>query len=196
MCHHPDLQERVSHEIDKFVELHGKLPTFDERTELPLCISVLKECMRYRPTTYFGLPHTVDRDIEVDGYLLPKGCTIIANMGSMHKNPKQYPVHPESFLPERYMNNLKTMQAAANGKLDQRDHFNFGFGRRLCPGTYLAEVELFNAFVQVFAKCKIEPISQDEYPDISNARENSGLNILPPPYKVKFIKREDALMDI
>ncbi|CAO3651624.1 unnamed protein product [Mucor fragilis] len=196
MCHHPDLQERVSYEIDKYIQVHGKLPTFDERTEVPLCISVIKECMRFRPTTYFGLPHTADRDIEVDGYVLPKGCTIIANMDSMHKSPKQYPVHPESFLPERYLNNLKTMQAAANGKSDQRDHFNFGFGRRLCPGTYLADVELFNAFVQVFARCKIEPVSQDEYPNISTARENAGLNILPPPYKVKFIQREDALVDV
>lgn len=77
MCHHPDLQERVSHEIDKFVELHGKLPTFDERTELPLCISVLKECMRYRPTTYFGLPHTVDRDSK-----LPKGTYLDISLNS------------------------------------------------------------------------------------------------------------------
>ncbi|KAK4514192.1 uncharacterized protein ATC70_001779 [Mucor velutinosus] len=165
MCHYPDLQERVSHEIDK-------------------------------PTTYLGLSHTADKDIEVDGYVLPKGCTIIASMDSMHENPKQYPVHPESFLPERYMNNMKTMQAAVNGKLDQRDHFNFSFGRRLCIGIYLAEVELFNAFIQVFARCKIEPISKDEYPDISTARENAGLNILPPSYKVKFIKRQDALLHV
>ncbi|KAL7313016.1 hypothetical protein PS15m_008717 [Mucor circinelloides] len=196
MCHHPELQERVSHEIDKFIQVHGKVPTFDKRAEVPLCISVIKECMRYRPTTYFGLPHTADRDIEIDGYILTKGCTIIANMDSMHKNPTQYPVHPESFIPERFMNSLKTMQSAANGKLAHRDHFNFGFGRRLCPGAYLADVELFSAFVQVFAICKIKPISEGEYPDISSARENAGLNILPPPCKIKFIKREDALINI
>lgn len=116
-------------------------------------------------------------------------------MGSMHTNAEHYE-NPFEFVPERFMDNLKTMQAAANGKSDQRDHFNFGFGRRLCPGTYLADVELFNAFVQVFARCKIEPVSQDEYPNISTARENAGLNILPPPYKVKFIQREDALVDV
>ncbi|CEP19556.1 hypothetical protein [Parasitella parasitica] len=194
MCHHPELQERISSEIDKFIQVHGRMPTFTERTEVPLCISVMKECMRYRPTTYFGLPHSTDKDIEVDGYILPKGCTIITNMDSMHKNPKQYPVHPEAFMPERFMDNLKTMQSSANGKIEQRDNFNFGWGRRLCPGSYLAEVELFNAFVQVFARCKIEPISQEEYPDITGARENAGLNILPPPYRVRFLKREDTLV--
>lgn len=67
--------------------------------------------------------------VEVDGYLLPKGCTIITNMDSMHKDSKQYPINPESFLPERFINNLKTMQSAANGKIEERDHFNFGWGR-------------------------------------------------------------------
>lgn len=62
MCHYPKLQERVSSEIDRFVQVNGTLPTFDNRTEMPLCISVIKECMRYRPTTYFGLPHTANKD--------------------------------------------------------------------------------------------------------------------------------------
>lgn len=56
-------------------------------------------------------------------------------------------------------------------------------------------MELFNAFVQVFARCKIEPISKDDYPDIREARHNSGLNILPPAYKVKFIRRKDAILN-
>jgi cytochrome P450 len=49
----------------------------------------------------------------------------------MHKNPERFP-QPEQFIPERFINNLKTMQSATNGKLEDRDHFNFGFGRYLC----------------------------------------------------------------
>lgn len=66
--------------------------------------------------------------VDIDGYLIPKGATIISNMDSMHKQSKLYP-EPEKFMPERFINNLKTMQAAANGKLEDRDHFNFGWGR-------------------------------------------------------------------
>lgn len=46
----------------------------------------------------------------------------------MHKQADRYP-EPERFIPERFMNNLKTMLASANGKIEERDHFNFGWGR-------------------------------------------------------------------
>lgn len=64
----------------------------------------------------------------MDGYVIPGGSTIMVNMLSMHRQAHIYP-DPEVFKPERFMNNLKTMQSAANGKFEERDHFNFGFGR-------------------------------------------------------------------
>lgn len=66
--------------------------------------------------------------VEVDGYIIPKGATLITNMVSMHMDPRIYQ-GPEKFDPKRFSDNLKTMQAAANGKLEERDHFNFGWGR-------------------------------------------------------------------
>jgi cytochrome P450 len=62
LCHHPKVQKQVSTEIDKFTRVHGRVPHFKERLELPFCISVIKECMRLRPTTPFGLPHAVEED--------------------------------------------------------------------------------------------------------------------------------------
>lgn len=66
--------------------------------------------------------------VEVDGYIIPGGSTVMVNMTSMHRQSHVYP-DSEAFKPERFMNNLKTMQSAANGKFEERDHFNFGFGR-------------------------------------------------------------------
>lgn len=161
LCRYPDLQKRVSAEIDSFIKIHGRVPDFSEREELPLCISVMKESMRYRPTSPFGVSHTTDKDskwqqhgnginssidishmtplVIVDGYLIPKDCTIISNMGSMHTNAERYE-NPFEFIPERFMDNLKTMQASANGNIEQRDTYNFGWGRRICPGNYTLDV--------------------------------------------------------
>lgn len=62
MCHHPEVQKAVSAEIDEFIRLNGRAPVFTERTQLPYCVSVIKESMRFRPTTPFGLPHTTHND--------------------------------------------------------------------------------------------------------------------------------------
>lgn len=62
--------------------------------------------------------------------------------------------------------------------------------RRICPGIYLAETEIFLAFVQTFARCYIEP-STDGLLDIDSA-VNLGLTTAPISYKVKFVKRADS----
>lgn len=191
MCHYPEVQKRCAAEIDEFIREHGRVPTFKERSALPFCIATMKECMRFRPTTPFGLPHCVRDDVDVDGYIIPKGSVLICNMKSMHKNPELYP-EPERFYPERFLNNTKTMQSAANGKLAERDHFNFGWGRRLCPAVYLAEVEIFNVFIQTYARCFLEP-ADDGMPDIIGAK-NAGLTLLPLPFHCKFVRRTDALV--
>lgn len=62
MCHYPDCQKKASDEVDDFIRKHDRLPRFNERTELPYIISVMKECLRLKPTTQFGLPHAVVED--------------------------------------------------------------------------------------------------------------------------------------
>jgi cytochrome P450 len=57
-------------------------------------------------------------------------------MKAMHENPHVYG-DPEKFIPERFLSNKKTMYASANGRISERDQFNFGWGRHICPGIYL-----------------------------------------------------------
>lgn len=70
MCHHPHVQKKASAEIDDFVARRGHLPTFKDRNEVPYCVSVIKECMRYRPTGIFGVPHSTAEDSKCTNMLL------------------------------------------------------------------------------------------------------------------------------
>ncbi|KAI8356725.1 cytochrome P450 [Choanephora cucurbitarum] len=187
MCHHPDVQDRVCAEVKAFEAKHGRLPTFEDRLEVPFSISVQKESMRYRPPTFFGVPHAVREDLEVDGYVIPKDADVLPSMHSMHLNADRYE-QADKFMPERFMDNLKTMQSSANGRIEERDHYNFGWGRRICPGAYLAEVEVFNAFVKIYSQCKIVPADGEPMPDLDTMM-NGGLVTLPKPQKLKFIRR-------
>lgn len=60
--------------------------------------------------------------------MIPKHSAIISNMDSMHLRADVYP-EPEKYTPERFLSNTKPMHTAANGKVEDRDHFNFGWGR-------------------------------------------------------------------
>ncbi|KAI8365552.1 cytochrome P450 [Blakeslea trispora] len=190
LCYYSDAQMAAIQEIDEFIKTKGRLPSFKERHELPLCVSIMKECMRFRPTTFFGLPHSSSKDIIVDGYLIPKDSTIVTSMESMHFKPDIFE-DPNTFNPKRFMNNLKTMQSAANGRLEDRDHFNFGWGRRICPGIYLAESEIFLAFVELLSRAYIKP-GNDALPNIDDA-VNNGLTIMPASYKCKFVRRHNFI---
>ncbi|KAG2204058.1 hypothetical protein INT47_007052 [Mucor saturninus] len=196
MCHYPLAQKKAADEIDAFIKLNGRLPEFSKRTQLPYCVSMMKEGMRFRPIGAFGIPHKMDADVLVDGYIIPKGATVVSSMESMHQNPDVF-AEPLKYYPERFMNNLKTMDAAAKGKIEERDHFNFGWGRRMCPGIYIAEVELFTSFIQVLSKCTIEPVrdanGKEQLPDIDHP-VTAGLILLPIPYKVNFVERTNSLI--
>ncbi|KAI8879367.1 cytochrome P450, partial [Backusella circina FSU 941] len=191
MCNYPDVQKKIQLEIDGFVKENGTLPRFGQRDQVPYTVSVLKECMRYRPITSFGLPHATSQDIDLKGYLIPKGTVVLTCMKSMHGDLKIYD-EPEKFIPERFLQNTKSMYASANGNVSDRDHFNFGWGRRLCPGIYLAEVEMFNSYISLFSKCTIEPVTDasscSTYPDIIDEK-NAGVIVAPIPYRVRVIRR-------
>lgn len=62
LSHQPEVQKKLHEEIDTFVNAHGRLPTFEERDQVPYLVCVQKECMRYRSTSSFGLPHTTRED--------------------------------------------------------------------------------------------------------------------------------------
>ncbi|KAI9488241.1 cytochrome P450 [Zychaea mexicana] len=196
LCHHPEVQKKIRGELDQFVRTSGRLPTYDDRNSLPFSISVQKECMRFRPTTFFGIPHEATEDFEVDGYLIPKGASVVCSMHAIHRDEAFYP-DGDKFIPDRFLGDMKPMHTSANAPpAEGRDQFNFGWGRRVCPGAFLAELVIFNEWVKLFSQCVIEPALDENgvpvYPDLDKL-VNAG--IVTPPTKpiMRVVKRTDAL---
>ncbi|KAI7871153.1 cytochrome P450 [Spinellus fusiger] len=196
LSHHPEVQKKICGEIDSFITKYKRLPMFSEREEFPYMISVQREILRLYPTTPYGSPHVAEQDFVFSNYLINKGAYLVSDMYSMHRNPNVYH-DPEEFIPERFINNTSTFHASANGKPTERDQYNFGWGRRICPGIYLAETELFLTNVGLWARCTVEPVIDSDgnpvYPDIKSFVD-SGLVTIPKPYKVRFVERPDRLL--
>ncbi|KAI7867272.1 cytochrome P450 [Spinellus fusiger] len=196
LSHHPEVQRKMCEEIDAFIAKYKRLPTFKERNELPYMISVQREIMRLYPVTPYGVPHVAEEDFVVRNYMIKKGTTLLSDMYSMHRNPDVYP-DPEKFIPERFINNKSTLYASANGNVKERDQYNFGWGRRICPGIYLAETNFFFVYTTLWSQYTIEPALDTNgnpvYADIESFND-SGAVVIPKPYKVRFIERPDKLL--
>ncbi|KAI7871296.1 cytochrome P450 [Spinellus fusiger] len=175
LSHHPEIQRKICDEIDAFITKYKRLPMFTERENFPYIISVQREIIRLYPVTPYGLPHMAEEDFVVNNYLIKKGTNLLSNMFSMHRNPNVYP-DPEKFIPERFINNTSTLHASANGKPTERDQFNFGWGRHICPGIYLPSTN-----------------GNPVYADIESFVDG-GVVIMPKPYKVCFVERPDRLI--
>ncbi|KAI7867257.1 cytochrome P450 [Spinellus fusiger] len=196
LSHHPEVQRKMCEEIDTFITKYKRLPTFTERESFPYMISVQREIMRLYPVTIYGLLHVAEEDFVVRDYIIKKGTTLISDMYSMHRNPDVYP-NSHKFIPERFINNKSTLYASANGNIKERDQYNFEWGRRICPGIYLAETELFLTYTTLWASCTVEPAldsnSKPMYADVENFVDG-GIVFSPKPYKVRFVERPDKLI--
>ncbi|KAF5349225.1 hypothetical protein D9756_009488 [Leucocoprinus leucothites] len=137
MLCHPDKQAKVQEEIDRAIG-HDRLPDYSDEPNLPYLSACIRESFRWRPTTPMSVPHCSEADDVYNGYFIPAGSIMIANLWNMMHNEAEYP-NPEEFLPERHIDE--------NGKINKRIRdpmsLAFGFGRRVCPGEHMARSTLY-----------------------------------------------------
>lgn len=162
MTLHPAKQQKAQEEIDRVVG-SDRLPTFEDRASLPYVDALYREVLRWQSNGPLGLVHATSQDDIYKGYYIPKGSLVMANVWAITRDEERYP-DPESFLPERFL--------GADGRVTG-DTFTcaFGFGRRVCPGRYLADELVWIMAASVLATFKI-----------SKAKDENGNEIDVDPY--------------
>lgn len=117
-------------ELDRV--LAGRSPTYADLEKLPYTRMVLSESMRLYPPAWI-LTREALEDVEVGGYLLPKGATALVCQWVIHHDACYYP-QPLKFDPQRWTPDL----IAARPKMS---YLPFGGGARLCIGEPFAWME-------------------------------------------------------
>lgn len=130
LCQHPEIYQRVQREVDTV--LQGRTPTYADLERLPYCLQVFKEVLRLYPPSYVICRHTLD-DIEIDGYRVSKGWTILVAPYTLHRRKEYFP-EPEKFDPERF-------QPAREKSLPRYTYIPFGAGPHVCIGLHFAMME-------------------------------------------------------
>ncbi|XP_019479520.1 PREDICTED: cytochrome P450 2D14 isoform X6 [Hipposideros armiger] len=137
MILHPDVQRRVQQEIDEVIG-QVRRPEMADQARMPFTMAVVHEVQRFGDIIPLGLPHMTSRDIEVQGFLIPKGTTLMLNLSSVLKDEKVWK-KPFRFHPEHFLD--------AQGHFVKNSAFMpFSAGRRSCLGEPLARMELFLFF--------------------------------------------------
>ncbi|KAK3307263.1 putative O-methylsterigmatocystin oxidoreductase [Chaetomium strumarium] len=188
----PHVQETAHAELMRVVG-PDRTPTFDDIKDLPYVRACVKEVLRMHPTPFWGIKHFADADVVYKNYVIPKGTILLGNTSFLHYDPDRYE-EPFEFRPERYLGFPKYSSEYANqGDPYQRDHFTFGMGRRICPGSRLAENSLDIALANVLWAFEVRPPLVDGVEaagvDVSDDAWDDTSFRGPKPYKIRFVPR-------
>ncbi|KAJ6452154.1 cytochrome P450 [Mycena vulgaris] len=164
MLANPDAQKKAQAELDS-VLANGSLPDFTDEESLPYTTALVKEVMRWKPVTPIAIPHCLAVDDEYRGYRIPAGSIVMANAWAILHDEEMYP-EPHVFKPERFLLDGKINPAVRDPEVAA-----FGFGRRVCPGRYMASSSLWIAIASILATM-----------DIKKARDDHG-NEIEPSYE-------------
>ena len=180
-----------------------RLPNFEDLAQMPYINQIVKEVMRWRPVINMGIPHSNTAEDEVNGYYVPKDSVIFGNMWAMQHDPTYYP-EPDAFRPARHESSKDKTAFESSMETDamNRDHYIFGWGRRICPGLHLAEASVLLLAARILWAFDVSPAKDsagNEIPvncDPATAYDNSILSS-PRSYPVAFRsrskKREEAI---
>lgn len=130
LCQHPEVYQKVQQEVDSVLE--GRTPTYEDLARLPYCLQVFKEVLRLYPPAPM-IRREALHDIELDGYHIAQGTTILASAYTMHRKPKYFP-DPERFDPERF-------SPEREKDIPRYAYIPFGGGPRVCLGNHFAMME-------------------------------------------------------
>ncbi|XP_055941687.1 cytochrome P450 2U1-like [Argiope bruennichi] len=101
MSAHKDIQETVYKELMEATGLDGRA-RYDERDKIPYTFAVLMEGQRYASNVPMSGNRIATDDIPVNGYVIPKGTEMTANLWVLHHDPNYWD-EPEEFRPERFL---------------------------------------------------------------------------------------------
>ncbi|KAI9068980.1 cytochrome P450 [Trametes sanguinea] len=186
MMVYPEVQKKAQAELDQVIG-RDRLPTFEDRAQLPYVSRVVKESLRWKAVSPLGVPHaTLDRD-EYHGASVPKGTTVLANIYAILHDESAYS-NPDAFNPDRY----SPSPGKPEGEPDPA-RAAFGFGRRICPGRFFAEDSLFLTIASMLHVFTVSPPEGTTAKDVFNGvKWSSGLVSHPTTFPFRITPRFEA----
>jgi hypothetical protein len=137
----PEVQKKAQEEIDSVIGANPtRLPQFGDEERLPYVSAAAKELIRWYSVVPVATPHLSDEEITYGDYRIPKGSILLASAWWFNHDPQTYQ-DPHRFSPERFLEPRNEPEPIES----------FGWGRRICPGRYISNDNLFITVARLLA---------------------------------------------
>nr|WET52754.1 cytochrome P450 76S80 [Callicarpa americana] len=158
----PEKMLKVKDELKNVVTGENKQVEECDIPRLPYLNAVIKEIFRLHPPTPFLIPRKAEANVEVNGYMVPKGAQILVNVWAIGRDSRIW-TNPDSFEPQRFLDSTIDFRG------QDFELITFGSGRRICPGIPLAHlmVHLMLASMVHNFEWKLEPGIKPEELDMN-----------------------------
>ncbi|KAK7438570.1 hypothetical protein VKT23_017905 [Stygiomarasmius scandens] len=190
MALYPDIQRRAQAELDSVVG-SDRLPSFHDREQLPYLNALTLEALRWFAVVPIAPPHRVSEDNIFNGYFIPKGSLVLANIWKMTHNPSVYH-DPDTFKPERF---IPSAENNYTPEADPRD-LSFGFGRRICPGRVLADASVFISCAMALAVFNISKYSENGKVFEPDTKQSDGTISHPSEFRCSLTPRSEKAVQL
>ncbi|XVF82496.1 hypothetical protein PTKIN_Ptkin16aG0053700 [Pterospermum kingtungense] len=134
---YPYIQEKLFEEIKGVVQDGEAKVKEDDLGKMPYLRAVILEGLRRHPPGHFLIPHSVTKDVILDGFLVPKKSVVVFTVAEMGRSSKVWE-NPMEFKPERFLDG-KVFDVTGTKEIKMMP---FGVGRRMCPAYALAILHL------------------------------------------------------
>lgn len=172
----PDALRRVQQEV-RTLAPDPAAYTFDQMEQLEYLEACCSETMRLKPVAPFIALQAL-RDTVVGDVAVPQGTQIWGVMRHDSVSETHFP-RPQSFEPERWLADApQPLDTAA-----KRSAMPFGAGPRMCPGRYLALLEMKMAMAMLLSSFDIEAVTT---PDDAPAEERMAFTMNPVGLRMRL----------
>ncbi|MEO6319662.1 MAG: cytochrome P450 [Polaromonas sp.] len=180
---HPEALRRASDEVRRLIVDAAK-PTFDQVNALAYVDACAHETMRLKPVAPLIQLETL-HEMTIADVQVPAGIIVSCLMRRDSVSDNYLP-HAVAFEPERWLSDGEPQAAVHDAK---RISMPFGAGPRICPGRYLALLEMKMAMAALLGNFDIESV---DTPDGKEAREHLAFTMAPVGLRLRLRARSGA----
>ncbi|MEJ8824688.1 cytochrome P450 [Variovorax humicola] len=177
---HPDALARATDEVRRVVGDTAR-PTFEQMGQLDFVEACAHETMRLRPVAPI-LSVQAKKEAVVGDIQVPAGTVVVNLMRRDGVNENHVP-RAAAFEPQRWMADGGPGAMAGSAR---RTSMPFGAGPRICPGRYLALLEMKMAMAVLLSRFDIASI---DTPDGGPARELLAFTMAPVGLRMHLRER-------